>query len=111
MLLGFTRQNINIRDAFVGGRTDGFKSYHKCTKHQKIFYYDVVSLYPTVNALDADAVGFPKYVNLTLDDVDKAAQIAVQNPYWNPRTIGVDSESALKNLLQRAWEGGSPIAS
>ena len=55
-------QNINIRDAFFGGRTEGFKSYHKCTESQKIFYYDVVSLYPTVNSLDEYAVGFSKYV-------------------------------------------------
>ena len=48
---------------------------------------------------------------MTLDDVDKAAQIAMQNPYWNPRPIGVDSASALNELLLRAWEGASPIAS
>jgi len=51
-------QNINLRDALFGGRTEGFKSYHKCGKGQKIFYFDVVSLYPTVNALDYYAVGF-----------------------------------------------------
>ena len=27
-------QNINIRDALFGGRTEAFKSYHKCNKHQ-----------------------------------------------------------------------------
>ena len=52
-----------------------------------------------------------KELGMTLDDVDKAAQIAMQNPYWNPRPIGVDSASALKELLLRAWEGASPIAS
>ena len=63
-------QNIKIRDAFFGGRTEGFKSYHKCNENQQIFYYDVVSLYPTVNALDEYAIGFSKYVNITLDDIN-----------------------------------------
>ena len=56
-------QNISVRDALFGGRTEGFKSYHKCNEHQKIYHYDVVSLYPTVNALDDYAIGFKKYVN------------------------------------------------
>ena len=63
------QQNINIRDALFGGRTEGFKSYHNCNKDEKLFYYDVVSLYPTVNALDNYAVGFSKYVNITSDDI------------------------------------------
>ena len=40
-------QNINIRDALFGGRTEGFKSYHKCIGKQVINYDDVTSLYPT----------------------------------------------------------------
>ena len=64
-------QNINIRDSLFGGRTEGFKSYHKCNKDEKIFYYDIVSLYPSVNALDNYAVGFSKYVNITSDDILK----------------------------------------
>ena len=63
------QQNIKIRDALFGGRTEGFKSYHKCGKGQKIFYFDVVSLYPTVNALDDYAVGFNRYVNITVEDI------------------------------------------
>jgi hypothetical protein len=62
-------QNINVRDALFGGRTEAFKSYFKCNEHQKIGYDDVVSLYPTVNALDDYAVGFKKYVNTTSDDI------------------------------------------
>jgi maleylacetate reductase len=52
-----------------------------------------------------------KELGMTSDDLDKAAQIAVQNPYWNPRPIGTDSAAALRNLLQNAWEGASPVAS
>jgi G:T-mismatch repair DNA endonuclease (very short patch repair protein) len=63
------KQNIQTRHALCGGRTEAFKSHVKCNKHQKIFYLDVVSLYPTVNALDDYAVGFKKYVDITVDDI------------------------------------------
>ena len=53
-----SQQHINIRDALYGCRTEAFKSYIKCNENQKIFYFDVCSLYPTVNALDDYAVGF-----------------------------------------------------
>eukprot|EP00971_Amphidinium_carterae_P348504 6490527-Amphidinium_carterae.2 len=62
-------QNIITRNGLCGGRTEGFKSYLKCCKRQKIFYVDVCSLYPSVNALDDYAVGFKKYVNITVDDI------------------------------------------
>jgi maleylacetate reductase len=52
-----------------------------------------------------------KELGMTSDDLDKAAQIASQNPYWNPRPISADSATALRNLLQNAWEGASPVAS
>ena len=38
-------------------------------------------------------------------DLDKAAAIATQNPYWNPRPI---EHGALRQLLQRAWAGDRP---
>ena len=63
------QQNINIRGALFGGRTEGFKSYHKCNDDEKMFYFDVVSLYPTVNALDPYAVGYSKYVKITPEDI------------------------------------------
>ncbi len=65
-------QNIKTRDALHGGRTEAFKTYSICsTSNQQIYYFDVVSLYPTVNALDDYAVGFKKYVNITVDDIKK----------------------------------------
>ena len=63
-------QSLTIRDALFGGRTEAFKTYHKCNDDEKVFYYDVVSLHPSVNALDEYAVGFRKYVKMTLDDLD-----------------------------------------
>ena len=63
-------QTIKVRDAFFGGRTEGFRVYRKSKKDEKIFYYDAVSLYPTVNALDDYAVGFNRYVNnLKVEDI------------------------------------------
>ena len=62
-------QHLHTRDALMGGRTEAFKSYLKCNEDEKIRYVDYVSLYPTVNALDDYAVGFPKYGNITPDDI------------------------------------------
>ena len=36
------------------------------------------------------------------EDVDKAAEIAVGNPYWNPRAV---EKEPLRWLLRRAWAG------
>lgn len=35
-------------------------------------------------------------------DIDKAADIAVSNPYWNPREIRRDP---IRELIRRAWAG------
>ena len=53
----------------MGSRTNAFKSHFECNKHRNIFYLDVCSLHPTVNALDDYAVGYKKYDNITLEDV------------------------------------------
>ena len=63
------QQTLNIRDALFGGRTEGFKRYHKCKGKEVILVYDVSSLYPTVNALDDYAVGFKRYVITNVDDI------------------------------------------
>lgn len=38
-------------------------------------------------------------------DLDRAADIAVANPYWNPQPI---ERAGIRALLQRAWEGERP---
>lgn len=38
-------------------------------------------------------------------DLDRAAEIAVANPYWNPRPI---NQADIRELLQQAWEGERP---
>ncbi len=48
-------------------------------------------------------------IGMQQSDIDRVAQIAVQNPYWNPRPIVPDAQPALRELLQRAWEGAPPV--
>lgn len=40
-------------------------------------------------------------------DLDRAAEIATQNPYWNPRPV---EAAALRHLLENAWSGAAPAA-
>jgi hypothetical protein len=62
-------EHINIRDACFGGRTEALKSYYKCDENETGFYYDVVSLYPTVNALDKYPIGFKQFYNPTIAEI------------------------------------------
>jgi maleylacetate reductase len=45
------------------------------------------------------AIGMPE------SGIDQAADLAVKNPYWNPRTIERD---AIRELIARAWRGDAP---
>lgn len=47
-------------------------------------------------------------IGMKYDDLDLAAELAVANPYWNPRQLGRDEQPALRQLLQDAWEGAPP---
>jgi maleylacetate reductase len=40
--------------------------------------------------------------------IDKAADLAVTNAYWNPRPL---ERSAIRDLIARAWAGEPPVAS
>lgn len=56
----------------------------------------------------AKSIGAPlslKEFGLSEADLDHAASIAVENPYWNPRPIDRDS---IRALLQGAWDGRRP---
>lgn len=44
-------------------------------------------------------------LGLSEDGLDVAADLAVQNPYWNPRPI---ERAGIRRLLQSAWEGFRP---
>jgi hypothetical protein len=39
------------------------------------------------------------------DGLDRAADLAVQNPYWNPRPI---ERAGIRDLIGRAWAGDRP---
>ena len=105
-------QNINTRDALFGGRTEGFKSYHECVGKQVINYDDVTSLYPTVNALDDNAIGFKKYVNITPKDIKSGKFFGIAKVDITPPDdlyVPVLPQSFNKKLLFRLeeMEGGT----
>jgi maleylacetate reductase len=56
-----------------------------------------------------ETIGAPtslKEIGMPEDGLDKAADIAVQNPYWNPRPIERD---AIRELLDNAYHGRRPV--
>lgn len=56
----------------------------------------------------ARSLGAPlalKELGLAEADLDRAADLAVKNPYWNPQPVERD---AVRELLQRAWSGARP---
>ncbi|MBN3852307.1 maleylacetate reductase [Paraburkholderia sp. Ac-20340] len=44
-------------------------------------------------------------IGLREEDLDRACEVAMSNPYWNPRAI---EAAPLRELLQRAWAGHPP---
>lgn len=56
----------------------------------------------------AASLGAPlalKELGVVEKDLDEAAELAVRNPYWNPRPI---EKAGIRALLQNAWEGSRP---
>jgi maleylacetate reductase len=49
-----------------------------------------------------------KAIGMKESDLDKAADIAVSSPYWNPRPFGLAERGDIRALLQRAFEGERP---
>ncbi|KAF7590466.1 hypothetical protein BBP40_002810 [Aspergillus hancockii] len=43
-----------------------------------------------------------KYFGMKEEDIDKVADIAVSNPYWNPREI---ERAPIRELIRRVWAG------
>lgn len=48
-----------------------------------------------------------KALGMREDGIDRAAEIATKNPYWNPRPI---EKGAIRALIARAWAGEPPQA-
>lgn len=49
-----------------------------------------------------------KAIGMPADALDRAADMAASNPYWNPVPIGPESRLALRQLLQQAFDGTRP---
>ena len=47
-------------------------------------------------------------IGMKEEDLGQAADIAVSNPYWNPRPFGREQRGEIRDLLQRAFEGTRP---
>jgi alcohol dehydrogenase class IV len=45
-------------------------------------------------------------IGMPLDGVDRAADLAMANAYWNPRQI---ERNAIRDLIARAWAGEAPV--
>src|SRR5205807_622545 len=46
-------------------------------------------------------------IGMPENGIDKAADLAVTNAYWNPRPL---ERNAIRDLIARAWAGEPPIA-
>ncbi|MEM9250691.1 MAG: maleylacetate reductase [Pseudomonadota bacterium] len=56
----------------------------------------------------ANRLGAPqalKDLGVSAADLDRATDLALEKPYWNPREI---TKEGLRQLLQRAWDGAAP---
>ncbi|XP_045186812.2 uncharacterized protein LOC123544812 [Mercenaria mercenaria] len=62
---------IQPKDAFYGGRAEGFKLFETTTEHRRIKYYDVTSLYPHINKTGKVPLGHPTIIKEGFDNIDK----------------------------------------
>ena len=61
------------------------------------------ALYKFCNSLKAPIA--LRDLGLNEEDLDLASDIAIKNPYWNPREFNRDS---IRKIFQNAWEGKCP---
>jgi hypothetical protein len=62
---------INVRDCLAGGRTNANILHYKCKPDETIKYYDIRSLYPSVQKTKKFPVKHPKILTENFDTVDK----------------------------------------
>ena len=58
----------------------------------------------------ARTIGAPtalRDIGMPADGLDRAAELATTNPYWNPRPI---ERAPIRQLLQDAWEGNAGLS-
>lgn len=58
---------LQLRDAFYGGRTEGFKLHAEADEDTDIKYFDVTSLYPFINKTVKIPLGWPQIVTENFD--------------------------------------------
>ena len=56
--------------AFYGGRTEAFKLYEEASIEKQLKYYDVISLYPSINKTGKIPLGHPEIITENFDSVD-----------------------------------------
>jgi alcohol dehydrogenase class IV len=49
-----------------------------------------------------------KEIGMRAQDLDRAADIATANPYWNPRPVGPQQRNEIRQLLEHAYQGIAP---
>ncbi len=47
-------------------------------------------------------------IGMKAGDLDQAADMVVDNPYWSPRPVGPQARAEIRALLQRAFDGAPP---
>lgn len=81
-----SKNKLEPRDSFFGGRTECFTTYYKCKPNEQIRYYDVCSLYPYVNKYGKNVVKAPKVIigdeckTIDLSIVDGLIKLRVYPP-------------------------------
>ena len=58
-----------------------------------------------VRVTSGETTYFAHVDGLAEADLDRAADLAVENPYWNPRPV---TREGVRAMLQQAWEGAAP---
>lgn len=59
-------------------------------------------------ARDAGAPVALRDLGMNESDLDRATDLALSNPYWNPREVGPAQRDEIRQLLQGAFEGARP---
>jgi hypothetical protein len=62
--------SINVRDCLYGGRTNALRLHYKCKPDEQIKYFDITSLYPSVQKYKRYPVGHPRII---VDNFDSLA--------------------------------------
>ena len=60
-------EQINLREALFGGRTNALRLYYNCAPGEKIMYYDYTSLYPFVQKYGKYPLGHPTIITENFD--------------------------------------------